>query len=337
MKSIPPWNEERTLVTKSEDDTDQRFGTNPMHRSLKEHIKFGLINLDKPSGPSSHEVASWVKKQLHLHKVGHGGTLDPKVTGVLPIALENATKAVQAFLLSGKEYIGLIELHTKISDEEVLKIMLEFTGEIYQLPPVRSSVKRAVRRRVIYSLKLLEKKDKNLLFRVSCQSGTYIRKLCYDIGEVLGGGAHMKELRRIRSGPFNVDKNLVTMADLAYAKCEFKEKGDEEPLRKLIQPVEAAFEYIPKIYVRDTAVDALCHGAFLAAPGIVKLDAHIKKSSDVAIFTLKEEVVAIGKALMSSEDILNLDKGITATIDRVIMPVGAYPKGWKEKKLSKTR
>ena len=166
MKSIQPWNEERTLITKSEDDTDQRFGTNPMHRSLKEHIRFGLINLDKPSGPSSHEVASWVKKQLHLHKVGHGGTLDPKVTGVLPIALENATKAVQAFLLSGKEYIGLMELHTTISDEEVVQIMLEFTGEIYQLPPVRSSVKRAVRRRVIYSLKLLEKKDKNLLFRV---------------------------------------------------------------------------------------------------------------------------------------------------------------------------
>ena len=328
---IPPWLEERVLLTKDEDETDPRFGCDPWNRPLKEHIRFGLINLDKPPGPSSHEVVAWTKKILKVNKAGHGGTLDPKVTGILPIALGDATKAIKAFLLSGKEYVCLMQLHSETTVDALEKVIEEFTGEIYQLPPVRSSVKRALRRRIIYYIRLLDIEGKLALFRVACQAGTYIRKLCYDIGEALGIGAHMRELRRIRSGPFHVDEGLSTMEDLVNAQYEYEEYGDEKTLRNIIRPVEEAFKHIPKIYIRDTAVDALCHGALLAIPGILKVDAKIRKNSDIAIFTLKGEVVAMGKALMPAAEIIKASQGIAAEIHRVIMPPGTYPRSWRSK------
>lgn len=331
MEMIPPWLEERVLLTRDEDETDPRFGSDPWNRPLREYIRFGLINLDKPPGPSSHEVVAWIKKILKVNKAGHGGTLDPKVTGVLPVALEDATKAIKAFLLSGKEYVCLMQLHSEVAVNTLEKVLEEFTGEIYQLPPVRSSVKRALRRRIIYYIKLLDVEGKLVLFRVACQAGTYIRKLCYDIGEALGTAAHMRELRRIRSGTFHVDEGLSTMEDLVNAQYEYEEYGDEEILRGIIRPVEDAFKHIPKIYVRDTAVDAICHGALLAIPGILKVDAKIKKNSDIAVFTLKGEVVAMGKALMSATEILKANKGIAAEIHRVIMPPNTYPRSWRSK------
>ncbi|MBS7645152.1 MAG: RNA-guided pseudouridylation complex pseudouridine synthase subunit Cbf5 [Candidatus Bathyarchaeia archaeon] len=331
LELIPPWLEERTLTVREEDETDPRFGCDPWNRPLRDHIRFGLINLDKPPGPSSHEVVAWVKRILKVGKAGHGGTLDPKVTGVLPVALEDATKAVKAFLLSGKEYVCLMQLHSEASMEALAKIMGEFTGEIYQLPPVKSSVKRALRRRAIYYIRLLDVEDRLVLFRVACQAGTYIRKLCYDMGEALGVGAHMRELRRIRSGPFHVDDGLSLMEDVANAQHEYEEYGDEEALRRIIRPVEEAFKHIPKIYVRDTAVDALCHGALLAVPGVVKFDSKIRRSSDVAIFTLKGEVVGMGRALMSAKEMLEARRGVAAEIHRVIMPPNTYPRSWRGK------
>jgi H/ACA ribonucleoprotein complex subunit 4 len=328
---VPPWLEERILTVRDEDETDPRFGCNPWNRPLRDHIRFGLINLDKPPGPSSHEVVAWVKRILKVDRVGHGGTLDPKVTGVLPVALEDATKAVRAFLLSGKEYVCLMQLHSEAPAEALENVMREFTGEIYQMPPVRSSVKRALRRRIIYYIRLLEVEDRLVLFRVACQAGTYIRKLCYDIGEALGVGAHMRELRRIRSGPFHVDDGMRAMEDLVNAQHEYEEYGDEEALRSVVKPVEEAFKHIPKIYVRDTAVDALCHGALLAVPGIVKFDSKIRKNSEIAVFTLKGEVIGMGKALMSAREMLEASKGVAAEIHRVIMPPNTYPRSWRGK------
>jgi len=253
------------------------------------------------------------------------------VTGILPIALESATKILQAFLLSGKEYVCLMRLHEDINEERLKQVLEEFTGEIYQKPPLRASVKRAIRKRVIYSIELLEKEGKNVLIKVACQSGTYVRKLVYDIGEVLGCGAHMKELRRIRAGPFTEDKHLYDLYDLAYAVKEYKENKNEEPLRKVIRPMEEALEFINKIYIRDSAVDAICHGADLAIPGIVKLSMNIKPKDLIAILTLKNEVVALARALMSTEQILEKERGIAAKTVRVIMPTGTYPALWKKK------
>jgi len=254
---------------------------------------------------------------------------DPIVTGVLPVALEDATKIVQAFLQSGKEYICLMVLHGEVPDEDLEQVLEEFTGEIHQKPPLRASVKHESRKRTIYYVDLLERDANRVLFKVGCQAGTYIRKLCSDIGEVLGTGAHMQELRRTRSGPFTDEAGLHTLHELVDAQARFLD-GDETMIRKLVRPVEEALEYIPKICIRDSAVDAICHGAALAVPGIVSVEDPFSRDSTAAIMTLKGEAVALAKSLMSSESMIQQEKGIAAKVMRVIMPRGTYPRMWRD-------
>jgi H/ACA ribonucleoprotein complex subunit 4 len=175
----------------------------------------------------------------------------------------------------------------------------------------------------------MEMNEKNVLFRVGCEAGTYIRKLCYDVGEVLGCGAHMQELRRTRVGPFVEDESLVTLHDLSYLFSQWQETKDEALLRKFVYPMEKALDLLPKIHVRDSAVDALCHGAHLTAPGVLSLDAGIKIDDTVAVFTLKGEAVTMSKAFVSSEKMLKMDHGFVAKTQRVMMPRGIYPKKWR--------
>jgi H/ACA ribonucleoprotein complex subunit 4 len=329
-RTAPPWETKRELLTKAEDKTNPKHGHKPNERPATEYIRYGVINLDKPAGPTSHEVAAWTKKIMHLTRIGHGGTLDPKVTGVLPVTLEDSTKIVQALLHSGKEYVCVMKLHGDAEEERVRKVLGEFEDLIYQRPPLRASVKRQLRTRRVYYIDFLEKDGRNVLFKVGCEGGTYIRKLCYDIGEILGCGAHMQELRRTRAGPFVENStDRVTLHDVAYWFAEWEEKKDEKILRKIIQPMEAALALIPKIVIRDSAVDALCHGANLTAPGILSVETGIEKGSMSAVFTLKGEAVALAKALVSTEEILNLRHGTVATLERVVMPRGTYPKVWK--------
>jgi len=326
----PPWEVKRQLLVKAKEETDPRYGCKPSERTIQDYIRFGVINLDKPAGPSSHEVTAWVKRLLALEHAGHGGTLDPKVTGVLPVTLLEATKTVQALLVSGKEYVCVMRLHGTASKTKVQTVLNEFVGDIYQRPPLRASVKRRIRTRRIYYLDLLETADRNVLFQVGCEAGTYIRKLCYDIGEVLGVGAHMQELRRTRAGPFTETQNMVTLHDLAYVQARWKEKGDEAAIRKLVQPMEKVLELVPKIFIRDSAVDSLCHGANLAAPGVLSLETNIKPNDAVAVMTQKGEGVALSKALVSSDDMLKMDHGLVAKTTRVLMPRGVYPKMWRK-------
>ena len=249
---------------------------------------------------------------------------------MLPIALEEATKVIQAFQLAGKEYVCVMRLHGDVSEEKLRRVFEEFVGEIYQRPPVRASVKRRLRTRRIYYLELLEVEGRNVLFRVGCEGGTYIRKLCYDIGEVLGCSAHMQELRRTRAGPLTEENNCVDLYDISYCCSLWKEKGDETQIRKIVMPMEKALEYMPKIYIRDSAVDAICHGANLAAPGVVSLETEIQKGGTVAIFTLKGEAVALATALATTEEILKMTHGFVAKTKRVLMPRGVYPKMWRK-------
>lgn len=247
----------------------------------------------------------------------------------MPIALEEATKIVQALLVSGKEYVCVMRLHGQVPREGVEKVLEEFTGPIYQRPPVRASVKRRLRTRRIYYLNSLEIAERNVLFRVGCEAGTYIRKLCHDIGEALGVGAHMQELRRTRAGPFTEDEGIVTLHDIAYFQSLRQETKDENVLRRFIQPMERVLEPMPKIYVRDSAVDAICHGAHLAAPGVVSVQTDIEPNDVVAVFTLKGEAVALAKAVASTETVLAMDHGFVAETKRVLMPRGVYPKMWR--------
>ncbi len=316
------------LITKSTSRTDPKFGKRPEDRTIEELLKYGVINLDKPSGPTSHEVVAWVKKILDIEKAGHGGTLDPKVTGVLPVSLGESTKVLQAFSLPIKEYVCLMRLHEKTKTQKINEAFGEFKGEIYQRPPVKSAVKRQLRTKKIHHLDVLEIQEREVLFKVECEAGTYIRKLCHDLGEVIGCGAHMVELRRTRSGTFT-QENVVTLHDVIDAYQFWKEEG-KEILKEIIIPVEDIVGNLPKIVIRDSAVDAICHGAELAVPGICKVDPEIKEKDTIAILTLKNELVAIGNARMDAETIMMHDSGIAARPIRVIMAPGTYPKMWKE-------
>jgi H/ACA ribonucleoprotein complex subunit 4 len=231
--------------------------------------------------------------------------------------------------LAGKEYVCVMKLHSQVPIDRLKKVLQEFQGTIYQRPPVRSSVKRRLRTRTIYYLNFMEMNERNVLFKVGCEAGTYIRKLCYDIGEVLGCGAHMQELRRTRVGPFIEDESLVTLHDISYLFNQWQLTKEESILKKFVYPMEKALQLMPKIYIRDSAVDALCHGAHLTAPGVLSLDSGIKIGDTIAVFTQKGEAVTIAKAFVSSEKMLKMDHGFVAKTQRVLMPRGMYPKMWR--------
>ncbi|HEY3273511.1 MAG TPA: RNA-guided pseudouridylation complex pseudouridine synthase subunit Cbf5 [Methanocella sp.] len=322
--------ESREWLVKS-DDKPHGYGKDPYTRTIPELLETGVINLDKPPGPTSHEVVSWVKGILHIKRAGHSGTLDPRVTGVLPMMLGDATRLVRVLLLSGKEYVCVLRLHADVPEKDVLQVLEEFTGTIYQRPPLVSAVKRQVRKRTIYYIKFLEKSGRDVLFIVGCEAGTYIRKLCHDIGEALGCGAHMYELRRTKSGPFREDDSLITLHTLKDSYEIWKETGNEGPLRKCIYPMEYALRDLPKIVVKDSAVDALARGAQLGAQGISKLQAGIKPGDMIAVFTHVGEVVSLGQAKMTSEEMLKATEGQAIDTVAVAMKPGVYPSGWKKK------
>ena len=324
-----PFDVRREVLVRAQDITDPSHGCEPNKRPIREHLRLGIINLDKPIGPTSHEIVAWVKRVLEVRRAGHGGTLDPKVSGVLPTALEDATKIVQTLLPAGKEYICVMHLHGDVPDHKLEQVLHEFEGEIYQRPPLRAAVKRVLRTRKIYYIELLEREGRNVLMRVGCEAGTYMRKLMHDVGEALGCGAHMRELRRTRTGPFRENETLIKLHDLADAYAFWSEDGDEKYLRKVILPVEAAVEHLPKLVVRDGAVDALCHGASLAAPGVLQVDTGISQDNLVALMTLKGEVVALAHATMTSKQIYEAEHGIVAKPERVVMSPGTYPRKWK--------
>ncbi len=315
------------IFERTEAETSDKFGKKPEERSAEELISCGIINLDKPRGPTSHEVVAWVKRVLGVEKAGHSGTLDPKVTGVLPVATGKATKALQVLLLGGKEYVGVMHFHESVEEEAVQRVFKEFKTVIYQKPPVKSAVVRRVRKRRIYTLDLLEMEGKDVLFRVSTQAGTYIRKLCHDIGLVLGGGAHMAELRRTRVSDFTEEES-VYLQDVMDAYVFYREEGNEKELRRCILPVETAVRLVPKIWIQDSAVDSVCHGAELAVPGVVKFEDVGREGQLMAVMTLKDELVALGKARMTTKDILKRGKGIVVTTERVVMERGTYPRNW---------
>jgi len=225
-----------------------------------------------------------------------------------------------------------MRLHGDISEDKLEKVINEFIGPIYQRPPLRSSVKRVVRIKRVYYIRILEIQGRDVLLRVGCEAGTYMRKLCHDIGEVLGVGAHMKELRRTRVGPFREDETLVTLYDVVDAYKFWIEEKDEKWIRKVILPMERGVEHLPKVVIRDSAVDAICNGATLAIPGILRLESGIKKGDLVAIMTQKGELVALGEALMASEDMYKKDRGLAVKPVRVIMKRGTYPPLWKRRK-----
>lgn len=317
----------REMLTRARASTDPRHGQRPRDRSLEEHLRLGVVNLDKPAGPTSHQVVAWLKLALGIEKAGHGGTLDPNVTGVLPVALLDATRVVKTMLEAPKEYVSVLETQADASPDKIRDALLEFSGPIYQVPPLKSAVKRELRVRNIYELDVMETDARHALFRVSCEAGTYIRKLCSDAGLVLGTGGHMRDLRRTRTGPFT-EADAVSMHDVKDAHEFWREDGDESWLRRVVRPVEDLVAHLPRVVVRDSAVDAVCRGAELAVPGVVEVQKSMKEGDLVAVFTLKGELVSVGRALLDAGDVVKVEHGAAVKPGRVVMQPGTYPRGW---------
>ncbi|MDD6256438.1 RNA-guided pseudouridylation complex pseudouridine synthase subunit Cbf5 [Methanobrevibacter boviskoreani] len=317
------------LLEKSRFETDFKYGCVPEERTIEEYLNKGVINLDKPSGPTSHEVDSWVLRILEADKTGHGGTLDPKVTGILPMGINSATRSMQLLSLASKEYVCLMNIHESLDEDIIRGVFDEFTGKIFQMPPVKSAVKREIRAREVYYANISEIEDRFVLFRIGCQAGTYVRTYCHDIGEALGCGAHMAELRRTQVGSFSEDNNLVTLQDITDAYYYYKHEGNEKYLRESIMPMEEAASHLPKIYIKDSTVAAITHGADLAAGGISILSDDIRPGDTVAIMTLKGELVGSGISRYSSQDILDAENGIIVNTNHVFMDENLYPISWK--------
>ncbi|MFB6155068.1 MAG: RNA-guided pseudouridylation complex pseudouridine synthase subunit Cbf5 [Haloferacaceae archaeon] len=288
----------------------------PADRSLAELLSFGVVNLDKPPGPSSHQVSGWVRDMVAdlapaVDRAAHAGTLDPKVTGCLPVLLGDATRLAQAFLEGSKEYVAVLELHGP-APTDVEAVVGEFQGVIFQKPPRKSAVTRRLRTREVYDLDVLEVRDRKALLRIRCESGTYVRKLCHDVGLALGTGAHMGDLRRTATEPFD-DADLVSMYDLADALA-FAEEGDESCLRDAVDPAERTLAHLPSVTIAESAAEQVAHGAPVYAPGVLDHD-DVPPDALVACYTPDGSVVCLGTVVGD----LDADAGEVVSLDRVLV------------------
>jgi H/ACA ribonucleoprotein complex subunit 4 len=307
-------------------------GYSPLKRPLSEYIRYGIINLDKPANPSSHEVVAWLKRILRVEKTGHSGTLDPKVTGSLIVCIDRATRLVKAQQGAGKEYVCICRLHAfpkggKVSLERAIETL---TGALFQRPPLISAVKRQLRIRTIYESKLLDfDEERNLcVFWISCEAGTYVRTLCVHLGLILGVGGHMQELRRVRSGVCDENNNLVTMHDVLDAQWSRDNLQKEDYLRRVIMPLEVLLTNFKRLVVKDSAVNAICYGAKLMIPGLLRYESGIEVGEECVLITTKGEAIAVAIAQMNTAIMATCDHGCVAKIKRVVMERDTYPRRW---------
>jgi H/ACA ribonucleoprotein complex subunit 4 len=274
---------------------------------------------------------AWIKKILKIEKTGHSGTLDPKTTGCLIVCLNRATRLVKSQQSAGKEYVCVMRLHETLdSEKSLLRALGRLTGPVFQKPPVIAAVKRELRIRHIYESKLVEfdKKNDLAIYWISCESGTYVRTLCVHLGLLLGIGAHMQELRRVRSGALTENETLVTMHDVLDAQWLFEHTGDETYLRRVVMPLEYLLVPYPRIVVKDSSVNAICYGAKLMIPGVLKYADGIEVGKEVVLMTTKGEAIALGVAEMTTAVMADCDHGVVAKIKRVIMDRETYPRRW---------
>jgi len=290
----------------------------PGERAVEDLLSFGVVNLDKPAGPSAHQVAAWVRDLAGVERAAHAGTLDPKVTGCLPTMLGDATRLAPVFLEGTKEYVAVLELHG-LPPTDIQATMAAFESDVYQKPPRKSAVARRLRSRRIYDLDVLEPEGRQALLRIRCESGTYIRKLCHDIGLALGTGGHMGDLRRIATDPFD-DTDLVTLQDLADGLAWAREDNYGVHLRDIVSPAERVMAHLPAITIARSAAEEVAQGAPVYAPGIVDVDdaaADLDPGDDdlLACYTPDGSAVCLGK-LVGDPD---AESGEAVSLERVLV------------------
>jgi len=296
----------------------------PEERSPTELLTFGVVNLDKPPGPSSHQVSGWLRDAVDetlvqrgadvtIDRAAHAGTLDPKVTGCLPIMLGDATRLAPVFLEGAKEYVAVLECHAPVpADAE--SVVAEFEGPIYQKPPRKSAVSRRLRVREIYDLEVIEAEERRLLLRIRCESGTYVRKLCHDLGLALGTGGHMGHLRRTMTEPFD-DRTLHSAHDFLDALAFWLEDDDPDPLYEVVDPAERILEGVPSVVIAESAAREVAEGAPVYAPGVLDADDDIEHDSLVACYTPNGAAVCLGTFVGD----LEADSGLAVDLERVLV------------------
>jgi len=283
-------------------------------KSTEELLEFSIINIDKPSGPTSFDTSDFVHKKLGARKTSHFGTLDPKVTGVLPVAINRACKLTGFFLGEDKTYVGIARFHEEVELKQIEKTIKEkFLGVITQMPPVKSRVKRQFREREIYEFKLLEKKGKDILFLAKVEGGTYIRKLIDDLGKETGVGAHMLELRRIQAGIFNEeDKNYpsVNLYEFEKAVDDYK-KGNEVPLKKILIPAEIVSVVYEPVEIKEDNLKRIFTGKPIHFEDL-KTKNNFKKGKIISVFC-KDKFVGMYEVL-NEGDVFAKGKFVFQTI-----------------------
>ncbi|MFB6161884.1 MAG: RNA-guided pseudouridylation complex pseudouridine synthase subunit Cbf5 [Halococcoides sp.] len=282
----------------------------PGDRSPIDRLSFGVINLDKPPGPSAHQVVAWIRDLAGLDRAAHAGTLDPKVTGCLPILLGDAVRLARLFDDAAKTYVAVLEAHDRLP-ADLQRAVETFEGEIYQRPPRKSAVRRDLRTREIHAIDVLDRDERRALLQVDCESGTYVRKLCHDLGLALGTGAHMGDLRRVAAGAFD-DRDLVAMHEFVDA-LRAAENGDSDPLDRIVAPAEILLDGIPTVTIAPSAAREVAEGAPVYAPGVI--DVSEDPDGLVACRTPDDSAVALGR-LVGDPD---ADSGVVVDLERVLV------------------
>jgi len=314
--------------TREQAETSEEYGNIPENRNIEDLLEKGLFLVDKPFGPTSKQISTWTRKELDLKKTGHFGTLDPNASGLLPVGLNRGTRINQALAKAQKEYVFHVELREERQKEEIKEALKTFEGTNHQVPPEKSAVKKEGRKREVYEIQFLEKKEENFLARVKCESGFYVRVLVEELGEKLGTDTDMEELRRTEQGLIT-EEETDTLQDIVDAYHFYKQDGKEEKLREVLYPIEKAVNHLPKIAIKDSAVNAVANGSNLGAVGISKFQDKIKKGDRVAITTLKGELIALATVQMNSEQLYDKE-GEAAVLENVYMDPKKYPKRWKQ-------
>jgi H/ACA ribonucleoprotein complex subunit 4 len=242
--------------------------------------------------------------------------------------LEKATSALAYVVPFGKRYIGLMRLHDEVGEAQLREAAESMEGRIYQRPPKKSAVRRKLRTRTVHRLILLEIVERDVLFDLECDTGFYVRKLVHDLGLVIGVEAHLQELRRVRSGVFTEDESLFDLYRVNAAFHRWFTEGDFSLVKRIVRPYERIFDGMPEVVVRDSAVGSVCHGAQLAVPGVLGVDEGLEEGDTVVLMTQKGEAIAVARAAMGAQEIVNKSRGIAATLERVFMPRDLYPRRW---------
>jgi len=307
-------------------------GCSPLKRKLKKYLDYGVVFLDKPANPSSHEVAAWMKRILKVEKTGHAGTLDPKVSGKLVIYSGRSTRLAKLTHKStDKQYVAICRFHKKTTTEKVVRVLEKLRGPVLQRPPLAAAVKRTLRVRTIYDMKLLEMDEERSLavIWVKCAAGTYIRTLCVHLGILLQTGAHMEELRRVKTGAISENDGVSSsMHDVLDAMWLYENHGDEKYIRHVVHPVESLLVDYKRVIIKDSAVAAITHGAKIMIPGILRIDKDIELGDEIVVVSPKGEAVCLAFAQMTTLQMATVDHGVAAKIKRVIMDASEYPKRW---------